>query len=294
MYNKYLVLRFRNAKLFRNREDGSCKDYVFDLTIKGGYRKRMDKKNGVFEKQFSQPITVHQISNLIHVLFNERPVPSHRECFYPKIDYLFEKAKDSFLKYTDCVGNDGLVKTTNKVKGEDQYITEKTKVSKAVWNSWNPSPQINWDIIKLYLGSQENIDWFFGQIIDLLGVNPLSHNVETVRISLLTKNLDNLFNGLTKIERSGLIRYIRDNQGAHIINNDRISLTVNSGIDNVVILNGEILVPINDEDIDKLKLSKGCATILDGGYVWIDSVKSAHEITSDGYEKVGNISTEKY
>ena len=41
-----------------------------------------------------------------------------------------------------------------------------------------------------------------------------------------------------------------------IINNDRISLTVNSGIDNVVILNGEILVPINDEDIEKLKLSR--------------------------------------
>jgi hypothetical protein len=255
----------------------------------------MDKKNGIFEKQFSQPITVHQISNLIHVLFNERPVPSHRECFYPKIDYLFEKAKDSFLKYTDCVGNDGLIKTTNKVKGEDQYITEKTKVSKAVWNSWNPSPQINWDIVKLYLGSQENIDWFFGEIIDLLGVNPLSYNVEKIRISLLTKNLDKLFNGLTKIERSGLIRYIRDNQGQHIINVEkRYNLTVNSGIDNVVILNGEILVPINDEDIEKLKLSKGCATILDGGYVWIDSVKSAHEITSDGYEKVGDISTEKY
>jgi len=274
--------------------DGSCKDYVFDLTIKEGYRKRMDKVKGIFEKQFKEPITIHQISNLIHVLFNERPVPSHRECFYPKVDYFYEKAKNSFLKYTDCVGNDGLIKTHNSFKKEDNFIFEKTKVSKAVYNSWNPSPQINWDIVKLYLGSQENIDWFFGEIIDLLGVNPLSYNVETVRISLLTKNLDNLFNGLTKIERKGLIRYIRDNQGQHIINNDRISLTVNSGIDNVIILNGEILVPINDGDIEKLKLSKGCATILDGGYVWIDSVKSAHEITSDGYEKVGDISTEKY
>ena len=54
MYNKYLVLKFRNAKLFRNRMDGSCKDYVFDLTIKKGYRKRMDKRKGIYKSQIPE------------------------------------------------------------------------------------------------------------------------------------------------------------------------------------------------------------------------------------------------
>lgn len=294
MNNQYLDLRFRNAKLFRNRTDGSCKDYVFDLSVDGGYRKRMDKKNGKFESQFVQPITINQISNVLHVLFNERPVPSHRFSTYQKIDYLFEKAKNSFLKYTDCMGNEGTPKIFNQVKNEETFIFEKVKTSKAVWNSWNPSPQINWDIIKQYLGSQENIDWFFGQLIDILNTNPLKHDVEIVRLSLLTKNLNDLYKGLEDRKRSGLIRFIRDNQGHHMTNNDRVTLTVNNSIDNVIILNGSILVPVDNDDIEKLKYSKGTATILDGGYVWIESVKNANEIISEGYERVGDISTEKY
>lgn len=295
MYNKYLVLKFRNAKLFRNRKDGSCKDYVSDIKIKEGYRKRMDKSKGKFEEQFVEPITVHQISNLLHVLFNERPVPSHRDCFYPKIDHLYNKAKDSYLRYVDSVGNEGIVKGFNSKKNEEYFITETIKVSKAVWNSWNPNPYINWDIIKQYLGSQENIDWFFNEIIDLLSVNPLAYDVEIIRMSLLTKDLTRLFKGLETIKRSGLISYIMNKNGSEMTsNNKRISLTVNGGIEKVTILNGEILVPVDDNDIEKLKSSKGCATILDGGYVWIESLKNSDELSIEGFTMVGDISTEKF
>jgi hypothetical protein len=295
MYSNYLVLGFRNAKLFRNRRDSSCKDYVVDPSSEGGRRKRMDKAKGMFTEQFVEPITVYQISNMIHVLFNERPVPTHRKCGYPKVDYLFEKAKDSYLKYVDCVGNDGVVKTYNSNKDVDEFTTETITISKAVWNSWNPSPQINWDVINRYLGSKENVDWFFGEVIDLLTVNPLSHDVEIVRLSLLTKDLTNLFNGLTEIKRRGLVDYIKTGKGSSITGgNDRVSLTVNSSIDKVTILNGEILVPVNDSDIERLMGSMGSATILDGGYVWIDSIKRSEELSIDGFTKVGDIPTEKY
>lgn len=295
MYSKYLVLRFRNAKLFRNRRDGSCKDYVVDPSSEGGRRKRMDKAKGVFDEQFVEPITIHQISNMIHVLFNERPVPTHRKCGYPKVDYLFEKAKDSYLKYVDCARNDGAVKIRDSKKDVDYFPTETVKISKAVWNSWVPNPQINWDIINRYLGSKENVDWFFGEVIDLLTVNPLSHDVEIVRLSLLTKDLTNLFKGLTEIKRKGLVDYIKTGKGSPMTSaNDRVSLTVNSSIDNVIILNGEILVPVNDNDIERLMTSKGSATILDGGYVWIDSLKRSEELSINGFIKVGDISTEKY
>jgi hypothetical protein len=294
METRYLVLRFRNAKLFRNRKDGSCKDYVFDMNIDRGYRKRMDKMKGRFEQQFIEPITVHQISNLLHVLFNERPVPSHRDCLYSKIDYLFEKAKNSYLRYTNCDGGE-LTKLFNNKKNEEYLPTETIKVSKAVWDSFNPSPQINWDIIKQYLGSQENIDWFFKELKNLLNKNPIDYNVDIIRLSLLTKNLTNLFDGLEQRKRKGLVDFINNNTGNSITsNNDRISLTVNSGIENVIILNGEILIPVDDNDIIKLRLSKGCATILDGGYVWIDSLKDSNEIGIDGFTMVGEISTEKY
>jgi hypothetical protein len=295
MENKYLVLKFRNAKLFRNKKDGSCKDYVNDINTKVGYRKRMDKQNNKFEEQFVEPITVYQVSNVIHTLFNERPVPSKRLSLYDKVDYLFEKAQNSFIKLTDTSFENEIVKTYNKNTGEYQFITEKIQVKKGVYNSWNPNPIINWEIIKQYLGSDENREWFFGNIIDLFNINPLEHDLEKVRLSLQVKNPKHIINGLKERNLTALANFITKNTKTEMIaNNTRARLTVNTAIENVIILNGIILVPINDNDIEKLKISKGCATILDNGYLWIDSVKHDYELMTDGFTQLKNISTEKY
>jgi hypothetical protein len=291
MDNKYLVLEFRNAKLFRNTK--SSKDYVFDRNIRKGYRKRIDEKKS--DLQFLEPITVHQISNMIHVLFNERPVPSHRDCFYKRVDHIFEKAENSYLKYTDRHGGAPITEYFDS-KGKIHLLTETMTVNKAVHDCWKKHPQMNWHIIKDYIGDQDNIDWFFGEVIDLLGVNPLDYSVENVRDALLTKDLTNMFAKLKSIGRGGLSSYIINTKNAPNVaaKSSRSRIMVNSGIESITKYNGEIIVPVNDEDIAKLRESKGCATLLDGGFVTIVGVKDAHEITVDGFIKVGDISTEKY
>ncbi len=50
-------------------------DFIFDLN---GKRQRRDT---LFYKE---PVTVHQVSNVLHVLFGERPKPSIRELTFLK------------------------------------------------------------------------------------------------------------------------------------------------------------------------------------------------------------------
>jgi len=72
------------------------------------------------------------------------------------------------------------------------------------------------------------------------------------------------------------------------------ALNINNGIEKVVILRGEILIPVSDEDVEQLRQNKGCATILDGGMVWIKGLVNGDHLSIEGFEKVGEISTEKY
>jgi hypothetical protein len=69
---------------------------------------------------------------------------------------------------------------------------------------------------------------------------------------------------------------------------------VNTGLESAVLLSGKILVPVNDQDIEILRNnSKGFATILDDGLVFIDSIKHENHISIQGFIKVETISDEK-
>lgn len=293
--SKFIVAPFKNAKLFRNSKNGSCKDFVIDPEDPSGYRKRMDKLNKRFDTQFVEPLTIYQISNILHVLFGERPVPSNRVCYYEKNNYLFDKAGDCYLKLTDSSLKNPIYKKYNSNTDQYELTSEILQVNKSSWNSWNPNPQINWDIIKRYLGSDDNINWFFSELIDILNTNPLNHDVDKVRLTLFQLNPTHLFDGLKQRKRTALVTYILTNKTSDIIkSNDRVQLTINKGIEKVNILNGVILIPVNDDDIQRIRQSKGHARVLDGGYLWIDSIVNADEYIIDGFTLVKDISTEKY
>lgn len=273
--NKFLILKFRNAKLFRNSP--KCGDYVFDVT---GQRKRAG------QQQFVEPITVYQISNLIHVLFNERPVPSFRKSFITNIDHYFDMAQKSYIKVNG-------IKRFNKTKNEEQYVKEFLSTKKSVYNSYNPNPIINWEVVKQYC--EENFNDINTLMEQILGFKPQDLPFDKVRLILQTKDITELTNSLKEKKLTGLANYLlNDKCASEMIKKVSSSLINNNGVDSVVILNGEIIVPVSDEDLIKLSNSKGTATILDGGFVWIDSIKTENEISDYGFTKVCDISTEKY
>jgi len=275
--SKYLVLKFKNAKLFRNTKDTS--DYVLDMY---GRRKRYG------DAQFVEPITVYQISNVIHVLFNERPVPSHREVFYSKIDKLFDKALNSYLKINNP-------KILNKDTNVEEYITEIISKKKSVFNSYPKTVNINWEIIKQYV-EIENFDWLLKSFTDITNLNPLDYTAEDFREILSKFDISELTLELRKKSLTALSDYIKDkSKSSYLVRKLNTLININNSIDYVINLNGEILVPVTDEDLDFIaENSKGMCTILDGGFVYISGIKDGNEISPEGYTLMSEISTEKY
>jgi hypothetical protein len=79
--------------------------------------------------------------------------------------------------------------------------------------------------------------------------------------------------------------------------NGKVGKTVNSSIHICNTLDGEILIPVNDKDIERLReYSSGSCTILDGGLVEIDRVLDESSIRTrdleDKYKKVSELSIE--
>lgn len=72
-------------------------------------------------------------------------------------------------------------------------------------------------------------------------------------------------------------------------------LTIVRGVDKIAKLEGQILVPVSDEDLEKLRNNKGTATILDGGLVYIKDVVDSNFINPErmGFTKLIDIKTTK-
>lgn len=291
MSNKYLVLKFKDARLFRKlRPIPECRDYSF--TSYGEMKENLYTKR-INMPIFIEPITVHQISNMIHALFNERPVSSLRKSLYPRNEYYFEKAQNSYLKIT-----------TPKINKGD-FFYEIIQSKKAVWNSWNTAITLNWKMIEAYINNKEKFD-------NLCNLLSASCKIDVRKIPFI--DLINMVQSLEKEDRLSLYKQIggqridgiiyafgrytdnkfTDSDVTKITNTpNRVARTVNRGIEKFISLSGEIIIPVSDDDIEKLsQVSKGTATLLDGGFVWIDSIKDANNILIENFILVKNISTE--
>lgn len=301
MMNNYLLLKFKSARLFRkterffrksgkNNKNQQTIDYSFNLD--GSYSKRD------LLPSFVEPITVHQISNMLHVLFNERPVSTLRGSLYNKNEYLFEKAKNSFLKID--------TPKYKKFDNED-YPSEIIQTKKAVWNSWNKSINLDWEIVRRYIDDKEKFNTFVDNLKICLNFNPVS--IPFIKVIDLVSELEkeiriSLYSSIKELKNcGGLIycfgRYDKGNFADPVLSgitkrtNNCSAKTNNRAIEYVYVLSGEIVVPVSDDDLDKLKkYSKGYANILDGGFVWFEKIIPNKNFNNDEYKLVGDISLE--
>jgi hypothetical protein len=289
--NKYLIIKFSNARLFRkigkNGHNYNCKDYV-----RTGYGKGYISRDEL--PSFIEPLTVYQIANSLCVLWGERPVPSLRNCYYPRNEYFFEKAQNSYLRIdTPKMENGG-------------YYTEFMQTKKAVWNSWEKNVCINWEVIKNYIDDKKKFDVFVKKLNEVLNSDSQLQSFYDIRKSVM--NLDQekrleLYDVINKLgDISGLIYFFgRFVDGKFVANDDgkltaklnRTARTVNSGVEKYASLSGQIIVPVSEEDIINLRKSKGFARILDGGLVLIDSIKDENQVSIEGFTLVKDISIEK-
>lgn len=315
----YLELRFENAKLFRP-------------TSKGGFKANPSKTHflaGPLEDRqsmgYKEPITVNQISNIIHVLFGERPIPSFRFSVSKHNNDYFEKAKNSFLRY------DTLNSVIDK-KGEVKPIKQFISTAKAMGNSNIKSTYYTWtDIVyylDIYLGSPENMV-NFDVMLKEYGLDRVNHTFNGVLDQIYKSgNVKNLFECLINVNRDGvkikalfndvlgyyqnkgllpkssgkttIMGYTFDSirlcSGAEIrsVENNIIGARYSNGIATYENLCGDILIPITDEDIKIIEKNVGIATLLDGGLVTIKGIiPGLDPLIKKNYIKVGGISLEE-
>jgi len=286
MSDKILHIRFSNAKLFV--KDPRTKDFVATI---GGYKKRVDRVNG----NFIEPITTHQISNMLHVLMGERPVPSFRKVLYPRVENIFNIASNGYLKIDT---------PTEIVKRKDnevtQFLKEVTILNKSAWNSWAKPNTIQWFKIEKYFG-KELFDIFVFKMSRAIGYKVNSKSFMNL-LNIVNRFENGLFDDELKFlgenKKTPIINFLTKNIAdiSEITKNYKtLGETIVKGIDNVNFLSGDIYLPIKNEDI--LKLKTNSATILDGGLASIVEIIDIDNFyLSDlvGCSKIGDISGEKY
>ena len=291
MVDRYIKLRFINAKLFPKNK--KTKDYIVNVsTTKKGKLIFTDSKRGNEEiTSFKEPITVHQVSNMLHTLIGERPVPSFRETFYDRDESVFNLALNSFIKISSP-------KINRNLNGEvvETFIPEFTKVNKSKWNSWSKPNKLHWFKIEKYMG--EHYQQFISEISGVLGYNVEEKPFEDLfLIALGDERFNEVLNWLTGIKKAGIINFLTNEKfdRSEITRNKFSGLgeTITSGIDYAHFLSGEILVPYDENFTNKI--TKSSTNILDGGYCEIVGVYYVDELeNTDDFTLVSEISDEKY
>lgn len=274
--NKYLELSFENAGLIithNKTKDGKTKDKL-------PYSLNYDNSRNVGDR-FVEPITIFQVSNVIHTLFGERPVPTFRCSKIPIIEYLYNKALESYLKIDNVLDQNG------------NFIKETFMTNKGVYNAYSPTFTIDWFKIKKMLNDDAYVD-FLSLIKDLYNETP-----QTISFNDLIDMLKNDKNNCNKVikffsdRKLTTFTYIFKNQGKLINQIPSIQRTINYGIDYITYFQGKIYVPINEDDIEKIKNGPGISTILDGGIVQIEGILNEEDLPDDIGRKVSEIPTKQ-
>jgi hypothetical protein len=235
---------------------------------------------------------------MLHVLFNERPVPTLRKsCAYSRNEYYYNMAGNSLIK----IDNPKIREFKN---GTKDFYCETTHIKKAVWNSWAVVP-ITWKLAENYINNEEMFQLFVNELNLLLSINILSTPIMTIRekIRKLDKNKLIEFYQFIKEKltgRTGFSYFFGIKESGELFkpdnskltdNNRNTGRTINNGIDTIYNLCGQIIVPVTENDVEKLKTSsKGFANLLDNGLVWIDSIKNENDVVAFGFIKVSEIS----
>ena len=272
--SKYLILSFKNAGLFRKSK--STRDFVFES---------FGRISRTEVPEFVEPITSQHISNVLHVLFGKRPKPMNRIVHYEANDYLLKKANESYLRITSFKDANG------------NFVKDTIQMNKAIDECWSPVSYVNWERLRKHLG--QDFDTLIQYLTESLKVNPLEFSFYQIKKMILDNNDKALEEKLIKFKRTvyNHIYKLKNGQSDDSgLDRDKktTALLVYRGLDTIQYLDGEIIVPVSDDDIEIIRRNKGVSSILDGGLVLIRGLIPRNQLElTDDHILVGNISLEK-
>lgn len=279
---KYLILNFRDAKLFKAKGRKKFRSYQ-NVNVNGKWKVQATQLNS--DAYDEGHIKINHISNVLHVLFGERPVPKRRNVNWEVNEYLLNKAKESYIKLDTYIGEKGFISENiqtnkeafdnkspivvlNKLSFED-YICYSSKKGVFIYDD------SNFKRFKKLLSEYYNIDYDNSNMEDI--VSEIYENPDIIPHDLL------IFKGKTPISnlfKTGVYEVSVNSYG------NKSAMPIYNGFDKIDNISGSILVPVTDEDIVTLSQNKGVATLLDGGLVYIDKIIDEENIDPEGLVKI--------
>lgn len=281
--SKYLILQVRDTKLFK--PDKFKDSHRFLITGEKDSLKR-SKTAGSWVECPIDTFLASTVSNVLHVLAGERPVPTIRRNTLP--------CAPQRVEYIDAIAKNALVEVISGIQrnkdGQTSLVYENLTTRKSSTSSTMPAQyplsletpcnktlrMLSWDRFRAHLGHSlsgvlvQKFEDVLGtpigdlSLISVLrnvwrGMTPeLRRFISDTKIKEPWKSL--LLNGY-KNEASGL------KLGYTEVSKMTFLMTVSRGVEKVSIRDAIIYVPVSDEDIEMFNKGSGYATILDGGLV---------------------------
>lgn len=292
MSNRYIKFRFENAKVFPKNK--WTKDFVSNLSVdnKGKFYYGRSKRGGDNTTSFKSPITINHVSNMLHTLVGERPVPSFRYVFYGKQENIFNIAKESFIKI-----DSPKINVLREGVEYDEFIPENICIDKSPFDAWSKPSKLHWFKIKQYM--RQDYDDFISILNESLGYNVTKYPFEDLRMGYnkFGYKLDPVIDFLSSKRRTPIINFMTKEtfQRSEVTSSVAAGLgeTVNNGVDVVNILSGEIIIPYTDEFYNKMITST--TNILDGGYVEMVGIYYGDEISDiNEFKHISEFSNETH
>jgi len=285
---KALIVRFKNAQIFFDPRRSSDKMISGKNKVPRNKAPRINVSEGSLDRR--------HVSNLLHVLAGERPVPTLRESCMKRDEAIFDMASKAMVRVNET--------TTRETK----------TVRKAVKDSWNTVTlfyHLNGKDIKVkggliyharlrrYLGESlynlflqtlqdisgckdPQLDFSAQEAIEYLN----SHSQYDKRVIKLITECKKQGRATIAnfLEPDGNVASITIHQGSGCKLN---TLVVNAGIEKIRSLTGTIYVPIeSDEALQRFRKAGGVATFLEGGFAYIAGTAEWSEDLVDGCQPV--------
>ena len=181
---KYLKLRFEDAGVFPFYEKGSR---LSDGTLVRNAMTRVKRQSD------SGTIGVNQVSNMLHVLANKRPIKSfprtyggktnsdQSHLFLKREELIFNMAKNSYVKIDNIFKK--YKSDMNNLENANPYYGEFMQLSKNVFNSYahkSISENENWALLKNNIDDDELFNELVQSLNVLLGKNVLEYRKNNI------------------------------------------------------------------------------------------------------------------
>lgn len=296
----YLHLKFKNAGLLSYRKGGHGAASPHYQRNQQYFNDMITDKNSSGH-DLTNPIPYTLLSNVLHCLCGEIPTPTKRLSIFSRSEELDEVAKKSHFKfetdlYFDPFGRPLFRETYQTQKNTPNTGTDSSEMFQLHDGTWK---EVKGHYCWAYFDKQfkKNLDShksYLTLIQKYIGVNPRTLNIPQV-VCELSKHWDKeeFINDAIELMQNNKTQ-VGWNELLFNFNiqkiNDEVSISktpskgnglwkgqtpiVNiKGINFITRLNGDIICPIEDENIiNRIKEGKGFANFLEGGIIYVDSI----------------------